>query len=264
MVWSYSRLHTYTTCPAAFKKIYIDQCDKRQNAFAQFGSMCHSILEEYEKGELAEYELVDSYEKRWGDEITEEFPMMKYGSMGERYYEDGLYYFSMFNGFPDNWEIIGAELDINYEYCGHKFIGFIDLLVRDKCDGRLVIIDHKSKNGFKNAAERDEYAIQLYLYSKWVYLTYNEYPKELIFNTFRKNEFVVLPFNEDDYQSALKWMNDVITNIYEDVDFWDKIYLQYESSGKDLSEFKYNDFFCTYLCSCRHLCDRSLEGVDAI
>ena len=49
--------------------------------------MCHSILEDYENGELAEYELADSYEARWNKDITEEFPYMRYGSISSSFFK---------------------------------------------------------------------------------------------------------------------------------------------------------------------------------
>lgn len=265
MRWSYSRLHTYATCPAAFKKIYLDNEEQSENAFAQYGTVCHSILEDYEKGELAEYELAEVFEDRWGKEVTCEFPSTyRYGSMGDRYFEDGLRYFSAFDGFPENWDIVGAEIDAEFEYKGHQFLGFIDLLVRDKNDGKLIVVDHKSKKGFKGATERDEYAIQLYLYSKYVYDNYGEYPKQLIFNMFRTGEFVKVDFDIEKYRLALDWATAIIESIYQDVDFWDKILLKYESEGKDIDEYKYNDFFCWHLCGCRKNCERSAEGVHVI
>lgn len=262
MKWSYSRLHCYETCPASFKRLYLDHCNKSENAFAQFGSLCHSILEDYENGKLVEYELADEYNNRWNEYVTEDFPPSRWGSMGDKYYGKGSDYFAEFDGFPENWEIIGAEIDAEFDLDDIHVVGFLDLLVRDKSDGKLIVVDHKSKAGFKTEAEKREYAIQLYLYSVWVYNTYHEYPKELKFNMFREKEIVTIPFNHDDYLSAIQWAHDIVGRIYSDVDFWDKIELQYEKAGKEISEFNHNDFFCNNLCSCRRECGKSAEGVQ--
>lgn len=258
MRWSYSRLHCYETCPASFKKLYLDHCEKSENAFAQFGSLCHSILEDYEKGKLVEYELLDEYNSRWNTYVTVDFPPSRWGSMGDKYYEKGSDYFAGFNGFPENWEILGAEIDAEFDLDpDFHVVGFLDLLVRDKNDGKLIVVDHKSKAGFKSEAEKNEYAIQLYLYSVWVYNTYHEYPKELKFNMFREKEIVTVPFVFDEYQNAINWARNTLARIRSDVDFWDRIELQYDGTEKDISEFKYNDFFCNNLCSCRSECDKS-------
>ena len=133
------------------------------------------------------------------------------------------------------------------------------MLVRDKNDGKLIVVDHKSKAGFKNEKEKQEFAIQLYLYSDWVKEKYGEFPKQLVFNMFRQGEVVTIDFSMDEFENAKQWAIDTIHKIYEDVDFWDKIYLDYEKKGKDLNTYKQNDFFCKYLCGCREHCERSGE-----
>lgn len=259
-VWSFSRLRTYRECPAAFKRVYLDNCQKENNAFAEWGSLGHSILEDYARGKLVEYELEDVYNERYIDYVIHDFPPTRGTPLSEKYYDSGVLYFSSFEGFPSNWEVIGAELEATFQINGYEFIGYIDLLVRDRDDNCLMVVDHKSKSGFKNDAELAEYAIQPYLYSKWVYETYGEYPKESIFNMFRENTMVVVPFVESEYEAALDWAVSTIEAIYEDVDFWDKIYLKYENSGKDICTYKQNDFFCCNLCSCRMECERSNNG----
>lgn len=253
--WSYTRIHTYTTCPASFKLIYLDRCQKVDNAFGQFGSLCHSILEDYENGKLMEYELEDEFEHRWNEYVKCDFPLTRRGdSMGEKYYEKGKLYFSTFEGYPENWDIIGAEIEADFEVGGRKIIGFIDLLVRDKNDGKLIVVDHKSKAKFKSKKEQEEYAIQLYLYAKWVFDHYGEYPKELIFNMFRDQLMVVIPFDPTAFQGALDWVTNTIDAIYADTTFDDKITISCKRRGVEIPETN-DDFFCKYLCSCRDCCD---------
>lgn len=256
--WSYSRIHTYAMCPASFKMIYLDHCPKVDNAFGQFGSLCHSILEDYENGKLFEYELEDEFEQRWNEYVKCDFPLMWNGaSMGAMYYEKGKAYFSAFEGYPSNWEIIGAEIEAEFEVGGRKVIGFIDLLVRDKNDGKLIVVDHKSKAKFRTKKEQAEYAIQLYLYAKWVFDHYGEYPKELIFNMFREKVMVHIPFDEEHFADALRWVTETVDAIYADTEFKDKITLDCESRGVELPEHN-DDFFCKNLCSCRDCCERMM------
>jgi len=249
-------------CPYSFKKLYLDKSEKLNNAFAEFGSLCHGILEDYEKGNLMEYELEDAYNERYDSYVVDKFPPSRGRPMDETYYEKGLEYFSRFNGFPENWEIIGAEIDSQFKIDDISMVGFIDLLVRDKIDGKLIVVDHKSKSGFKNDKEKAEYAIQLYLYSKWVIDNYGEAPKQLVFNMFTKNDTVTIEFSQNEYDAALDWVRNIVKSIYNDLDFWDNIYLSFEDSGKDITQFSNSDFFCNYLCSCRTDCERSIEGVQ--
>lgn len=259
-IWSFSRLKLFLECPAAFKRVYFDHCEKQNNAFAEWGSLGHSILEDYAKGNLMEYELGDTYCERYSEYVHHDFPPTRGTPLSEKYFDSGYCYFASFEGFPSNWEVLGVEQEVLFENDGFNFVGYIDLLVRDKHDGRLIVIDHKSKSAFKSEKEKAEYAIQMYLYSKWVYETYHEFPKELRFNMFRLQKEEVIPFNLEDYEAALNWATDIIVSIYNELDFWDKIYLKYEASEKDISTYKNNDFYCCNLCNCRNVCERSNMG----
>lgn len=61
-----------THCPFFTK--YVNE----ENAFSQYGTMVHGILEEYERGDLAEWELVDCFKERFEKEITKDFPWNAY------------------------------------------------------------------------------------------------------------------------------------------------------------------------------------------
>lgn len=257
MVWSYSRVNSYAQCPFGWKLRYIDHVSQEGSAFAEWGSLCHSIFEDYAKGELMEYELGDAYEERYYEYMKNEFPPSRGQPLDQKYYERGHELFSMFPGFSDNWEILGVELEVNLEVGGRKFTGFIDLLVRERDTNQLMVIDHKSKSKFKNTQELADYAHQLYLYAEWVYQTYGEYPATLMFNMFRVGEEIKLEFDKDDLDKAKQWFTDVIDAIYEDVDFWDKIVLAYEKKNIPLSKYKNDDFFCRWLCGSRKHCLRS-------
>lgn len=257
MVFSFSRLNSYHTCPYGWKLQYLDKVPQCGSGFAEWGSLCHSIFEDYAKGNLAEFELLDAYEERYPQYMENEFPPSRGVPMAEKYYERGRELFAAFPGFPESWEILAVEQEVRFLYEGVNFLGYIDLLVRDKTDGRLIVVDHKSKAAFKNAEEQSHYAIQLYLYAYWVWQTYHEYPKELLFNMFRVDQTVTIPFDKSDMDSALKWVTDTVQMIREDEDFWDKISLEYEKTNRPLSEYKQNDFFCLWLCGSKASCPRS-------
>lgn len=257
MVWSFSRVNSYEQCPYGWKLHYLDHVEQAGSGFADWGSLCHSIFEDYEKGTLADFELLDAYDERYPQYMHNDFPPIRGKSMADRYYERGRELFASFEGFPDYWEILGVELKVEFEIEGRKFLGYIDLLVRDKRDGRLIVVDHKSKSEFKTPEEQAHYAIQLYLYAHWVYLNYGERPKELVFDMFRAGTIVTIPYCDEDQEAALSWFTGTIQTIYEDTDFWDQISMEYDAKNKPLSEFKKNNFFCNFLCGSKHFCSRS-------
>jgi len=97
----------------------------------------------------------------------------------------------------------------------------------------------------------------LYVYSKYIYETYGEYPVGLIFNMFRKGDIVREPFSVEEYKKALSWAESTIDMIYEDKHFKDKVFLSYLAKRKDIKDFKKDDFFCNSLCSVRKSCPRA-------
>lgn len=257
MTWSFSRINAYATCPRMFKLTYLDHAPKLNSAFGEWGSLCHSIYEDYAKGNLAEYECGSTYDDRWNEYMRDDFPPSRGTPLVDKYYERGKELFDYFDGFDPDWEIISAEQRVEFKIKNRTFIGYIDLLVRDKTDHRLIIIDHKSKSKFKSEEEKAHYALQLYLYAEWVFQHYGEYPKCLIFNMFRAGDEVVIEFSKEDHQKSLDWFTNTIDEIYQETEFWDKIYIDYEEHKKPLSSYTNNDYFCRYICSCRESCVRS-------
>lgn len=256
--WSYSRINCYVHCPHNFYLHYIENMAPNvNNAFAEWGSFCHSIFERYFKGEIDLYSMADVYETEYEAQVTIKFPSNKYKDLSESYYQNGLDFFRTFEGIPEYYEIIGVEMAYEHQIRGRNYKGVIDLLVRDKRDNRLVIVDHKSHAAFKNEAEEADYRRQLYLYAAYVYDKYGEFPKELVFNMFRAREITRFPFIQSEYIATLDWAEDTIRSIYNDKSFTDRVVRQYKAKRKKLSEYKYADFFCANLCGSRFLCKRS-------
>lgn len=154
--------------------------------------------------------------------------------MKDIYYKGTLEYFKQFKGFGD-YDILCAEEKFEVEIDDWIFNGVIDLRLKDR-DGNLIIEDHKSKSSFKNKEEQKKYARQLYLYAHYVIKEYGIVPKKLIFNMFRKQSIVEIPFNQEDYQEALQWARDTVKQIREE-----EIY----TPTKD-------DFYCGNLCDFRN------------
>lgn len=257
MVWSYSRINSYAQCPKMFYMSYIDKVDPLGSAFAQWGSLCHSLLDDFAKGNLLAFELGEEYDNRYPEYMTERFPPNRWSDLNAKYYDTGKEYFDEFEGFPENWEIIASEQKIQIEIDGIPVRGFIDLIVRDRTDGRLIVVDHKSKAKFNSEKELEHYGYQLYFYAIWVHEKFGEWPKELIFNMFRAKDEKRIRFIEEGKEKAVFWLKENVRKVLDDEEFPDKVELAFAEKGQPIPETLHPDFFCQYLCSVRHCCERS-------
>ena len=143
-------------------------------------------------------------------------------------------------------EIVGIEKEFYFDVLGHPFHGFADLITREN-DG-LVIYDHKAKalkpySGRKKPTKTDlelsEYARQLYLYAEATKQSLGEYPKYLVFNCYRVQNFVRLDFDSRNLDETLRWADEMIQKI-RTFDAW----------KPDIDYFK-----CRNLCGLNDRCD---------
>ena len=250
MIWSYSRL---STTPLSYN-FYLDykKLDQEQNAFAEYGTFCHELLEKYFKGEMMVFELLSEYEDKFTQNVVHDFPPNKYVDLAYSYFEQGRDYFSKFDGLPQ-YKILEVEKKVEFNIDKYPFIGYIDLVVKNK-DGGIEIIDHKSKNLSKpqkktwsntkkrRNSELYEYLRQLYIYSIPIVEQENIVPEYLNFNSFRKGKWIQIPFNKDDYEESKQWALDIIKQIYND---------------ENMKDTYNNDFFCNFICGVSHYCPNS-------
>ena len=215
--YSFSKLSTWWTCPYGYKLKYIDHKPGIGNAFSSFGTLVHSIMERYSKGELELWDLPAVYEWEFETAVPEKFPWNKYVNLRNSYYEQGLSFLKSFQGY-NNCKLLGIEDDFRLQIDDWIFVGIIDLVFEDE-DGRLIIRDYKSKASFKDEKEQSKYARQLYLYSLYVKEKYGRYPDELQFLMFRKQNTVKIPFNQDELNEAVKWATDTVRIIREAFDY---------------------------------------------
>ena len=47
MIWSYSRLQSFNTCPYKFFMKYISHCKSEDRFYASYGSWIHKIIENF-------------------------------------------------------------------------------------------------------------------------------------------------------------------------------------------------------------------------
>lgn len=239
MIFSFSNLSMFEQCPYSWYLKYIEDRNRTSNRYADFGSYCHKILEMYANEEIQKSDLLEYYAEYF-DENNE---LLIETSSYDKYYCDGATYFKNCNLDLTKYEVLGVEKKVEFEIDGHKFIGFIDLLLKDGKD--IIVLDHKSseypygKSGKikkKSIDKVKSYKRQLYLYSKAVYEELGVYPKKIVWNYFRECKFDVQLFDTEEYNESLEWAKSVIERIYKADEF----------------EMVDDYFFCNHLCDFRY------------
>jgi len=250
MVWSYSRLSAYAQCKYQFYLKYIEADESEHlsegNYYAELGSYVHAILEKIFKGELKAEDAVQYFLDHYDENV---FYTTAQSTMDKNLEACADYFSELDISWLNDFDVIGVERKIETEIGGYPFIGFIDLLIRHKQTGEIIIIDHKSakyplskKTGMLlKASEKSfrSYEKQMYLYCKYVYEQYGDYPKVICWNHFSDNEMVYIPFKMEDYENALKWFEDTIHDIEQEEEFGETV----------------DFFYCHKLCDYRGSCD---------
>lgn len=247
MKWSFSRLNSFHSCKYAWYEQYMN-CNKGiSNFFASYGSFMHKILEMYEKEELTLFELPMYYEDHFHEEVTEDAPPNKYVDIKQSYYDKGLDYLNDISLILDDYEILGVEKEVHFKISECDCIGFIDLLLKDRKTGDIIILDHKSaslkfkKNGEISKQDADhfqEFKRQLYLYSDAVIREYGK-ADYLEWNMFRDQKHVKIPWKKEEYEEAIKWAEDTLIEIREE-----ELWLPNDESF----------YYCNYICNQRMCC----------
>lgn len=245
-VYSFSRLTTFHQCKYQYFLNYIadPKPEKAGSAYAANGSFVHSLLEGYEKGEYALFELADLYEKGYDENVPYPFPVIRGVDQQIACYEDCLNFFNNFDGIDDKYEIIGAEdhFEELVECSDMKNFyiqGFIDLALHDKTNNDLILWDWKStKNMTKKVLEEKEK--QLYIYALRIFRKYGRFPDKLVFFSFRANKEYKIKFDPKKYDKYLLWMKSTVQQIRKCTDWYKEP----------------NMFFCENLCDFREICDK--------
>lgn len=250
MVWSYSRLTSFEHCKYEFYLKYIVKDENKYlaegNFFADVGIFVHEILAMIFEGNLTPDEASLYYVDNFDANVLYK---AKKATM-ERTFELCADYFANVDfGWLNDYDILGVETRVQVNIKGYPFVGFIDLLLRDKRDGKIVIVDNKSseypfkKDGSVKASSKQnfsKYKKQMYLYSYAVYEQYGEFPKEICWNHFKDGgQMATIPFIEEDYHAAIDWLIDTIHIAKQETAY----------------EPKQDYFYCNNLCSFRSSCE---------
>ena len=130
---------------------------------------------------------------------------------------------------------------------GNCFVGIADLVLRDKSNGAISVIDHKSKSMPSLKKKLFENTRQLYTYAFYVKERFGIYPDLLRFNMFRYNSFIDEPFSMERYEETLDWIGRTIQTIKAEREW------RVSSSG----------YFCRFICSVRDHCPIANEIIHA-
>lgn len=248
--WSYSRATCFGHCKYEFYLNYIINDDEKYlsegNYYAEIGSYVHGILEKIFKGELKVEDALQYYLDNYKDNV---FYKVKQSTMDKTYALLADYFAELDISWIEDYEIIGVELKTEFKLDNYDFIGYIDLLLRDKRDGKIVVLDHKSteypfkRNGElkkKSLHSFEQYKKQMYLYCYAVHQIYGEYPKEMTWNHFKDGgKFATIPFIKKEYDEVMQWFRDTLAIIEKEEEF------------KPSEDF----FYCSTLCNFRKSCE---------
>lgn len=248
MVWSFSRIEAYDSCPHRWYLRYIRKCPERDKFYASYGSFMHKLIEKYYNGELTKEQMLVVFLRDFKKEVRGFRPKE---STLTKFINGAVEYLKNFEPFP--YKLVEVEKKVEFEIEGNKFIGYIDFLGMDESDGEFVIIDNKSRDLKPRSTrvkptvkdkELDEILRQLYIYCIAVEQEYGKLPKALCINCFRTGTFIQEPFKMEAYEEAKKWALEKIAEIGDDTDF----------------EPNPNVFSCFWICGVSDNCEFDNSG----
>ena len=194
------------------------------------------------------WDLSSYFEEHFAEEVPYDAPPNKYKDLRQDWYDSVLDYFDNIDLPIDKYEVVGVEKKVEFNIGKYPFIGFIDLLLRDPADGKLILCDHKSsiikkvKSGKISKADQQhflEFRRQQYLYSIAILEEFGcGSVKELRWNMFRQRDWLSTPFIVADYMEAQEWALNTIHKIEKETEW----------SPNPIF------FYCNYLCSQSDTC----------
>lgn len=234
MVWSYSRIECFNSCPYRWFLKYIKGYKDIPMFYSSYGSFMHKLIEQYYKKQISRDEMQIRFLLGFSKEVEGNRPAE---NTVAKYVRAGSDYLKNFRPFP--FKTMEVEKKIDFDIDGIPFVGIIDFLGTDGKE--IYIVDNKSRD-LKPRSKRlkptvkdrelDEMLRQQYIYAAAVKQIYGEFPKELCFNCFKTNTLIREPFDKAAYQNSLDWAKRSIDEILNTEDFYPQI-----------------EFF-----NCKHLC----------
>lgn len=248
--FSYSSLSSFNTCRFAWKLKYIDRIQPREsNFFAEYGTLVHDTMEQFFSKKLSAFELSQFFKDNYYLKVTTPPPAFSTGIV-ESYLADAIEFFDNFQLDTDKYDIINVEGRIDGEIEGVLFTGRPDLVLKDKENKDVMLVDYKTAKPFyvtKAGVEQvdhvkmDNYLRQMYIYT---YLLKNNEPafadiNKIVLWFTRSNRKYTFDWNEKEEQKAIEWVKKTAQSIWKE-----------ESFRADLT----NEYFCNNLCDVRMHC----------
>lgn len=226
VIFSHSSLSQYRQCPYAFRMNKIEGIRGDGNAYAEIGTYAHKLNEKLFKRKATVEEVLEECIENFDDNVTEyisdDNKAKKYIALCE--------YFSDFNEkLLTDYEVLYVEKKFEWPLDKYRLVGVADLILKNKKDGKIYLVDHKSsmhflkKNGepLKSMMQTYmKYKIQMYMYADAMKKVLGYYPDYIVWNHFLDDgQLTVIPFNENDLKDTISWVKDTIEKIYADEEF---------------------------------------------
>lgn len=241
--FSFSSASTFETCKHSWFLTYIEGNEREGNFFAEYGSFIHKIMEMFWREELEQFELADYYRENYQSNVVCLPPPYPVG-MGDRYYEDGLTFFSNLKFKRENFDVIFLEDKIDSVLGEYNLVVKPDLVLRNKKTGKTILLDYKSSKPMKNGKWDDTklagYEKQLILYAHFIEKEMGIKIDEiaLLFTRIPENPLYAIQMTPEKVQNVLSWFSETIEQIWEE----------------DTFEASPSKYFCQNLCSVRKFC----------
>ena len=251
--WSFSKLAAFLQCQMSFYLQYVDNPgndDELPGYFSQYGTLMHSILEQYFKDELPIFCLADEWRDRYESEVTITPPPFPRG-FGEKNYDAAVDYLENFIGIPEGYEVLSVEKKFVIDLGGYRVSGIADLVLRGQ-SGEIVVWDHKTKSDNSMKKEYQLYRKQLYLYAIWIHSEYGVWPTKLCFNMVKSKTMIEESFDLNMVKETIDWFVDTIHEIEvcDVLENWSVCI-----GDNDRKE----PYFCRWICGCNPVCERYQE-----
>lgn len=252
IIFSYSSLSQYDECPYGFYMNKIEKIKGDGNAYSEIGGFAHGLHADYLSGKSTLEEVLTECVETFDDHITYEISE----SSKEKKYMALCEYIAGFDeeDFNNRFEILAVEKRIYWKIDGHRMIGIVDLVVKDKNTNKIYLVDHKSSSHFlkkdgkplKNTEESyNKYKKQMYMYADAMKNSkdFGYYPDYIVWNHFLDDgKLTVIPFNEKDYKETIDWVKDTVDRIYADEEFMPHV--SYMMCNQLCN---YRDGYCEYM-----------------